>query len=224
MWQTVLLTMTALLRPALAPVSATLANADTLVAEVQKYYLNTQTLQADFRQNYTNTVFGKSSTSDGKLYIQKPGKMRWDYKKPEVKYFISDGTTLWVYEKQSQQAFKQDLKDQILPVAITFLYGQGDLAKDFHISLDPGQHGQKGDHVLKLVPRQPSAQYKHLWLVVAPADFHVKESIVVEASDNVNHFTFFNIVENAAAKHVKPSLFTFKPPKGVKVVTPPKPQ
>jgi outer membrane lipoprotein carrier protein len=221
MWQ-ILVTLTALIRPAVAPASA--PNADSVVASVQTYYTKTQTLQADFRQTYTNTVFGKSSNSDGKLYIQKPGKMRWDYKKPELKHFISDGTTLWVYEKTSQQAFKQDLKDQILPVAITFLYGQGDLAKDFVISLDPGKHGQKGDHVLKLVPRQPSAQYKHLWLVVDPADFHVKESIVVEASDNVNHFTFFNILSNAAAKYVKASLFTFKPPKGVKVVTPPKPQ
>ncbi len=145
--------------------------------------------------------------------------MRWDYTKPETKYFISDGTTLWAYEPANKQAFKEDLKGQLLPVAITFLYGQGDLAKDFNASLDPGKYGAKGDLVLKLVPKQPSAQYKQLWLVVDPADYHVKESVILEASDNLNHFRFTNIKQNEAAKF-SDKHFLFKPPKGVKVIVP----
>src|SRR5688572_25523083 len=101
------------------------------LAEVQKYYANLNDVEANFRQEYNNTTFGKKSVSDGKLYISKPGKMRWDYKTPDKKYFISDGTTLWVYEEANKQAFQQTLQDQVLPVAITFLYGQGNLASDF---------------------------------------------------------------------------------------------
>ena len=44
--------------------------------------------------------------------------MRWNYTSPEKKYFISDGTTLWVYEEVNKQAFQQNLKDQVLPVAV----------------------------------------------------------------------------------------------------------
>jgi outer membrane lipoprotein-sorting protein len=138
-----------------------------------------------------------------------------------VKYYISDGTTLWVYEKVNKQAFKQDLKDQLLPVAITFLYGQGDLSKDFTASLEPGKYGGKNDLVVKLVPNQPTAQYKFLWLVVDPTDFHVKESIIQEISGNLNSFAFSSIKTNAAAKYVGANLFKFVPPKGVKVVSPP---
>ena len=47
------------------------------------------------------------------MWVAKPGKMRWDYAKPEKKYFISDGTTLWVYEEAAHQAIQQSLKDQI---------------------------------------------------------------------------------------------------------------
>ena len=207
--------------PAPAPVPPPPAlTAPQVVASVQKFYLNTQKLKADFKQTYTNTTYGRSSTSTGKVYVQKPGKMRWDYATPERKHFISDGTTLWVYEPLNKQAYKQDLKNTVLPVAVTFLYGQGDLAKDFDPTLDPGKYGMKGDLVLKLTPRQPSAQYKHLWLVVDPADYHVKESIVLEAaSDNLNHFRFFNFKSNAQAPFQEKH-FKFVPPAGTKVIAP----
>ncbi|MFH0902947.1 MAG: outer membrane lipoprotein chaperone LolA, partial [Pseudomonadota bacterium] len=193
--------------------------ADKVVDEVQRYYREIQKLKAGFKQTYTNTVFGKSSESHGKLYLTKPGKMRWDYERPSPKYFVSDGTTLWVYEPENAQAFKQDLTKQVLPVAVAFLQGEGDLARDFQASLDPGRYGGKNDYVLKLVPRTPSAQYKQLWLVVDPADFHVKESVILESSDNINHFRFFDIKLNDKAKFANRH-FRFKPPAGVKVITP----
>ena len=207
--------------PVAAKPVAAAPSAAQVVTGVQSYYAATQKFEATFRQKYTNTVIGKTSTSDGKVYIEKPGKMRWDYKAPDVKYYISDGTTLWVYEKANKQAFKQSLKDQLLPVAITFLYGQGDLSKDFTATLAPGKFGGQGDLVVQLVPKQPTAQYKTLWLVVDSSDFHVKESIIEEVSNNLNSFSFTAIKTNAAAKYVGAKLFKFSPPKGVKVITPP---
>ena len=108
-----------------------------------------------------------------------------------------------------------------MPVAITFLYGQGDLSKDFTATLAPGKFGGQGDLVVQLVPKQPTAQYKTLWLVVDSSDFHVKESIIEEVSNNLNSFSFTAIKTNAAAKYVGAKLFKFSPPKGVKVITPP---
>jgi outer membrane lipoprotein carrier protein len=171
-------------------------NADAVVARVQTFYVDAQRLTALFRQTYTNTTFGKQSVSDGKLWIKKPGKMRWDYRGNQRKVnksFISDGTTLWAVEHDNKQVFKKDLEEDMLPVAVTFLYGKGDLARDFRASLDTsGKYGKKSDYVLELSPRAPSAQYKTLYLVVDPANFRVKESIVIEASGNTNHFRFFS--------------------------------
>ena len=191
--------------------------ADEIIGKVQTFYQDTKKLSADFRQEFTNTTFGKTSNSDGKLYIAKPGKMRWDYAKPERKYFISDGTTLWVYEEAARQAFEKTLKDEILPVAVTFLYGKGDLRAEFTASLDPGKYGAPDDLVVKLVPKKPEAQYKALWLIVDPNDFHVKESVILEATENLNHFTFLNVKQNAQAK-VEEKHFKFVPPSGVKVI------
>lgn len=170
--------------------------ADEVVARVQAFYVDTQRLTALFRQTYTNTTFGKQSVSDGKLWIKKPGKMRWDYRGTQGKVnksFISDGNMLWAVEHDNKQVFKKSLEDDMLPVAVTFLYGKGDLARDFRSRLDTsGKYGKKTDYVLELTPRTPSAQYKNLYLVVDPGNFRVKESIVIEASGNTNHFRFFS--------------------------------
>lgn len=184
--------------------------AGEVVTQVQSFYTGSQQLTAIFRQTYTNATFGKKSISDGKVWIKKPGKMRWDYlgkNKSVKKSFISDGKMLWAVEHDNKQVFKKDLEQNMLPVAVTFLYGKGDLSRDFVPNLDmSGTYGSKSDYVLELTPRKPSAQYKKLYLVVDPSDFRVKQSIVLESSGNVNHFQFYS---PDTKKLVKDSWFVF---------------
>jgi outer membrane lipoprotein-sorting protein len=133
------------------------------------------------------------------VLLVKPGKMRWDYYEKQAnnsvatkKSFISNGTTLYVIEHDNKQVLKKDLKQDLLPVAVTFLYGKGNLKAEFNPELDTsGAYGAKDDLVLKLTPKQPSAQYKNLYLVVDKKDFHVQQSVIVDSSNNVNHFRFF---------------------------------
>ena len=185
----------------LAPAATTAAaqdNASDVVDNVQKFYANIKQVTSAFRQTVKNSTFGTEKTSDGKVWLLKPGKMRWDYyekKKASVetkKSFISNGTTLYVVEHDNKQVMKKDLKQDLLPVAVTFLYGKGDLKGEFNAAVDTsGTYGGKDEIVLKLTPKQPSAQYKTLFLVVNKADFHVSQSVIVDSSNNVNHFRFF---------------------------------
>ncbi|HUJ58928.1 MAG TPA: outer membrane lipoprotein carrier protein LolA [Kofleriaceae bacterium] len=184
-----------------AGVAATAAaqpSAAEVVDNIQKFYANIKHVTAQFRQTVTNATFGSTKTSDGKVYLAKPGKMRWDYleKKGSTtvfkKSFISNGTTLYDVEHDNKQVIKKDLKQDLMPVAVTFLYGSGDLKREFNAEPDgSGQYGTKGDLVIKLTPKTPSAQYKNLILVVSPTDYHVKESIIIDSSNNTNHFMFY---------------------------------
>lgn len=174
------------------------ASANDVVDSVQKFYANIKQVTAQFRQSVTNETFGSTKTSDGTVWIMKPGKMRWDYlekKKTKVevkKSFISNGTNLYVVEHDNMQVVKKNLQNDLMPVAVSFLYGKGDLKTEFNAELDKsGKYGAKGDVVLKLTPKKPSAQYKNLFLVVSPDNFRVTQSIIVDSSNNVNHFRFF---------------------------------
>jgi outer membrane lipoprotein-sorting protein len=191
----------AVMTPATAQVTqaATAPSADTAVDKVQTFYANVKQVTAKFRQEVTNAAFGETKTSDGMLWIAKPGKMRWDYySKPhggkiEVKTsFISNGTFLYVVQYDQKQVLRKNLDKDLLPVAISFLYGKGDLKAEFNPSLDANsKYGEKDDIVLKLIPKKPSAQYKTLYLVVDPGNYRVKQSVIIDSSDNVNHFRFY---------------------------------
>lgn len=181
--------------PPTAPAPTTAA--DT-VDRVQKFYADIKQVSALFRQSVTYETFGTTKTSDGSLYIQKPGKMRWDYvekKKDKVvtkKSFISNGSYLYMVEHDNKQVVKKSLANDLMPVAVSFLYGKGDLKAEFNAELDKtGKYGAKDDLVLKLVPKKPSAQYKSLFLVVSTKDFHVTQSVIIDSSNNINHFRFF---------------------------------
>ena len=181
-----------------ATAAATATSATDVVDHVQQFYAGIKQVTAKFRQSVTNSVFGSTKMSDGAVWITKPGKMRWDYieKKNDVsevkKSFLSNGTYLYVVEHDNKQVVKKSLDKDLMPVAVSFLYGKGDLKNEFNAEIDKsGKYGERTDIVLKLTPKQPSAQYKNLFLVVSSKDFHVSQSVIVDSSNNVNHFRFY---------------------------------
>lgn len=181
-----------------APTAAAAVTAGGAVDQIQSFYSKIDQVTAKFRQSVTYDMNQLTKTNDGKVWIQKPGKMRWDYLETKKgttvvkKSFISNGSSLYVVEHDNKQVMKKTLEKDLMPVAISFLYGKGDLKNEFNAELDTsGKYGTKADVVVKLTPKQPSAQYKALYLVASSKDFHVSQSIIIDSSNNVNHFRFF---------------------------------
>lgn len=168
-----------------------------VVGNVQKFYASVKQVTSKFRQSVTNVTFGDTKESDGMMWIAKPGKMRWDYysKKREAgakKSFISNGTYLYVVEHDNKQVIQKNLQRDLMPVAVSFLYGKGNLSSDFNAKLDTsGKYGSSAEHVLALTPKKPSAQYQTLVLVVAKDNYRVTQSVIIDAAGNVNHFKYF---------------------------------
>ncbi|HET6610669.1 MAG TPA: outer membrane lipoprotein carrier protein LolA [Kofleriaceae bacterium] len=191
-------------RQATESVAPAQAVADRVIARVQAFYDDTAHLTAKFRQTYTNATFGRNSVSSGRVWLKKPGKMRWDYINTHGKVdksFISDGKTLWAVEHDNKQAYIKNLNDEALPVAVTFLTGTGQLGREFKVALDKSKtYGAAGDYVLELTPKKRTAQYKTLWLVVDPKSYRVKQSIILEPSGNTNHFRFYEPNTRAPVK------------------------
>jgi outer membrane lipoprotein carrier protein len=195
---------------------------------LQKRYDQAKDLRARFSQKYTRAVVGRETVSTGTLTFKKPGKMRWDYDKPEPRMFLSNGQVLWLFEPEDKQAFKQDLKASQLPAALAFLMGKGKITDEFEVALAPDRRdaqdkpagkdkpaGRPGDIVLALSPKQPQSTYKSILFVVDPKEFLVRESVLVDAQGNTNHFVFDGVEVNTK---VADSLFKWSPPAGVRVV------
>ena len=68
-------------------------------------YRSARTLRAEFLERYSEN--GKLVRSEaGTAYFRKPGKMRWEYEKPEKNLFLVDGKTAWLYAPADHTATK----------------------------------------------------------------------------------------------------------------------
>src|SRR3954471_18128382 len=144
--------------PAPPPPGARL-DVKAVVAEVQKRYDGAADFRARFTQTLTSPALNRKTNSAGEVMFKKPGRMRWDYEKPEKSSYVTDGGVLWLYEPDDKQAFKQDLKSSQLPAALAFLMGKGKLASEFDITFGPdraaagaGASAAK-NYVLSLAPK-----------------------------------------------------------------------
>jgi outer membrane lipoprotein carrier protein len=193
-------------------------SANALVARVQKYYDATKDLHARFEQQIDSPSRGAQKAA-GEVWLKKPGKMRWDYAKPEKKLMVSDGGTLWVYEPDDEQAFRQSLKDNALPAQVSFLLGEGKLAQEFDASFTKVDGIGADELALKMVPKTGTTAYRYLVFVVDGKSGQVRQTIIYDQTGATNRLSFADVQQNRGVDDGK---FKFSPPAGTHVLTPPK--
>ena len=138
----------------LAAASAQGADVKAIASAVDAHYNHLRTLQAEFTELYRGS--GMERTESGTLWLKKPGKMRWEYRSPKEKLFVSDGKTAWFYVPEDRQARKSSAKKlEDLRSPLAFLLGKTKLEKELRgLSLAPDiEPLASGDVVLRGVPK-----------------------------------------------------------------------
>ena len=79
-------------------ISSSLDVNEILFKNLKSYFLNLTTLQADFIQ-----IGPRGNISKGKLFIDLPGKIRFDYKSPNNLLITSQGFWLYVQDRNLRQ-------------------------------------------------------------------------------------------------------------------------
>src|SRR5690242_8177485 len=73
-----------------------------LIDGLQNRYGKMKGLAADFTQLYHDRS-GRQLREQGMLLLKKPGKMRWEYRQPEQKLFLTDGKKVYFYVPAERQ-------------------------------------------------------------------------------------------------------------------------
>ncbi len=140
--------------PATAQESRELS-APEVAAALQKKYDSVRDFTADFVQDSEGGVLRKKQSESGFVQVKKPGKMRWDYKKPEPKVFVSDGRRIYLHVPADNQVIISPVPDEDqATTAVLFLVGKGNLTRDFTVTFVPGSQRRH----LWLAPAAPSAR------------------------------------------------------------------
>jgi len=143
--------------------------------------------------------------------IKRPGRMRWEYKEPEAKLFVSDGRTFYFYVPADRQVIVSE-QDAERSLAGRLLSGRGGILDEFEASLD--EPLEEGVLRIRLVPRHEQADVQRAFLDVEPSG-RLRAILLEDLQGNRTRFRFEGLRENTG---LPDKLFRFEVPAGVEVV------
>src|SRR5690349_12313482 len=131
-----------------------------VVKRLQARYEKTKDLQADFTQKTTIEGFERPMTSSGKVYIKKPGRLRWNYLDPSAEDIYVQGDDVKVYVPEHKQVLVGKLTHMAASRApLELLQGAAKLDASFEAEPTPGKgRGVGGIRLVTLVPKSHDAE------------------------------------------------------------------
>lgn len=192
----------------------------SIAAAVDEHYNHFHTLQAEFTETYTGS--GMERTEFGTVWLakgglKKPGKMRWEYRSPREKLFVSDGKDAWFYVPGDRQVRRTDarkLDDARSPLA--FLLGKSRLERELQgLSLAPDVAPiGAGDVVLRGVPAALEGRVSEILLELT-AGHEISRIVIHDVDGSETEYRFSSQKENV---EIPAGRFEFHPPAGVETV------
>ncbi len=186
------------------------------IGRLESSYRDVKTLRAEFIQTYV--AGGRTRVESGTVYFARGGRMRWDYREPEEKLFLSDGKKLMLYvpaEKQLTRSQAKSSEDARVPFRLLLsrlnlhrVFGRIEFADQ---SLKP----EPGNEVLRALPKhEDESNYREVFMELTPA-FDIRRLVVHFADQSSMEFPFNAIDRNV---QLNPTFFRFTPPAGTEVI------
>jgi outer membrane lipoprotein carrier protein len=189
---------------------------DQILEHVENKYNNSK-FKADFIQNSFLKAMDITDSASGKVYIKYPGKMRWEYEKPNRQIYITDGENLWVYRPEDNQVQTGKAPEFFKGgKGASFLSDIRLIRQKFDISLEQGPP-EESDlfHHLKLIPREKTLDITEVHLKVSKKTYNVLQVMTLDYYGNENRIDLINFAFDV---DMDDSLFSFTIPPGVDVI------
>ena len=199
------------------PAPAADKDLDAALEGLQKKYSQVRDLRMEFIQSYKSPRRA-AKTETGTLVLKRPGMMRWEYKTPIEKLFVSNGKTVLFYlpqERQLQKTKVKESRDQRIP--FLFLLGKGNLKRDFskvEWASDEKAFFQ-GNRVILAYPKKGIDEFARILMEFSPQTFQLQRVTVFDVDGTTSEFVFTNIQQDLGTAT---EMFDFKVPPGTEVI------
>lgn len=188
-------------------------DAKAVLARVEKAYTASPSFTANFVQTYAPAGFAPAAPETGRVTLQSPGQIRFEYDGPEGKLFTFDGKAARQYVAADRQMIVRTLSAadrERLP--LLFFESSGTVLARYEAIATAGGEGGLTD--VSLTPRSGNDPAQ-IVLSVAPSG-EVKRLVVTDGAGNRTTFTF---TQKTAGPRRPGSDFALRPPDGTKVVS-----
>jgi len=182
----------------------------TAATDVEKYLAGLASWSADFTQTIADSNGKVLRSAAGKLYLQRPGKFRWDYTEPSEQLVLADGKQIWFYDKDLAQANVRDMDSALASTPASLLSGGGSVSSQFDIKALPDAGGLQW---FQLVPKHSDTDFQLVRIGFDRGE--LRSMFLADKLGQVTQLTFTHPARNA---QFAADLFSFTPPPGVDVI------
>ena len=179
--------------------------------------------RADFTQVVTSPIrpgqTSRAKTSSGRFEFQRPGKFRFDYRKPFVQTLVADGQTLWMHDVDLNQVTARAQSQVLGSTPAALLTAASDLQAlkaDFKFNAEPDQGGLQW---VRATPQSPDGQIRAV-LVGLRSAASGPELAVLDVQDNLGQRSLLTFTGFELNPALPASTFVFKAPAGADVIRP----
>jgi outer membrane lipoprotein carrier protein len=169
-----------------------------------------KSLQAQFVQTVSDGTGKVLQTSQGSIAVKRGNRLRWETTSPFAYLIVTDGSVLWRFDRDLDQATRQKFNGQLADTPALILSGEIPRIKNnYEVTREQGSGGE----YFHLLPKQKDALFRSLTLLFTSSG--IAQLILQDNLDQRTEIRFNSLVSNPA---LADSLFHFDPPKGVDVV------
>jgi outer membrane lipoprotein carrier protein len=206
----------------LAWVAGTAVHADGLDL-LSQFMKQARSGQAQFTQVVTSPSRAgqvvRAKTSSGSFEFQRPGKFRFDYRKPFVQTLVADGQTLWLHDVDLNQVTARPQSQVLGATPAALLTAASDLQalkKDFLFTPEPDRDGLQW---VRATPQSPDGPVRSV-MVGLRSVASGPELVVLDVQDSFGQRSLLTFSAFEANPVLPASTFMFKVPAGADVIRP----
>jgi outer membrane lipoprotein carrier protein len=179
--------------------------------DLQRFFNKVQRYSARFDQVTLDEAMNPIQESSGNLWIERPGKFRWNYTVPYEQIIVGDGKQVWVYDVELKQVAVRRMQGALGATPAILLSGKGALEGIFVIK-DLGHQGAL-DWV-QLTPKKNDGGFETIRIGFEKGMIRTLE--MIDGFGQTTRVTLRDAKENI---QISADKFSFKPPAGVDVIT-----
>lgn len=179
--------------------------------------------RAQFNQSVTSPSKAgqppRVKTSSGSFEFQRPGKFRFDYRKPFVQTLVADGQTLWLHDVDLNQVTARKQAQVLGSTPAALLTAASDLETlkaDFVFKAEPDRDGLQW---VSATPKAADGQIRAV-LVGLRATDKGPELAMMDVQDSLGQRSVLTFSAFELNPQLGAQVFVFRAPPGVDVIRP----
>ncbi|WP_455235332.1 outer membrane lipoprotein chaperone LolA [Thiogranum longum] len=178
--------------------------------QISDYFAGLTTIQSQFEQSVVDSNGQTVQNSQGRVWIQRPGRFRWDYETPYRQLIVADGNKLWTYDEDLEQATVKPIDDALSSTPAMLLSGFRPLSE---VMTWKKSQSDDGRNWYRLDPKQADSAVEKVRIAFEEDQLTIIE--VIDGFGNHTRIRFSNIVRNT---QIDPSLFTIRLPPDTDII------